>query len=106
MVELLTLRQAASGISFPTTDTEGLDVILSVLADVALNRDDDDIELLARMTATKADSTRTVRAAYSSNEDALPSAERIHLLAAVNYCERLIWISGEVCDAYRGLKLA
>lgn len=103
--ELLVLRQAASGISFPTTATEGLDVILSVLADVARNREDDDIELLARMTDTKADSTRTVRAAYFSNEDALPAAERIHLLAAVNYCERLIWLSGEVCDAYRGLKL-
>lgn len=101
--ELFQLKQATDSLPFPTTAVEGLDLIFHILADVAHKRHPQDIEMLARMTSDEGNGTSSVRAAYLTNEGAVNPSDRVHLLAAANYCERLIWLTREACDAYRKL---
>ena len=95
----------ASDVAFPRTAVEGLETIFYVLNDVAGGRDADDMDMLSMMTSDAGNGTKSVRAAYLTNEAAVAASERVHLLAAANYCERLIWLVGEVGRGYRGLPM-
>ncbi len=97
------LRRAAPELRFPDAVVEGIDTILNVLDDVARGREPADIEMLLLMTSDDGNGARSVRSAYLAGEDAVAPADRVHLLAAANYCERLIWLAGEACRSYRAL---
>ncbi|MDA5095754.1 Na/Pi symporter [Aliiroseovarius sp. KMU-50] len=103
-VEIAHLRKSAPDLSFPDAMVEGLDTILHVLVDVAEARETTDIEALSRMTSDEGNGFRSVRAAYLAGEDAVDANDRISLLAAANYCERLIWLMGEMCQSYDELR--
>ncbi|WP_159454040.1 Na/Pi cotransporter family protein [Roseovarius albus] len=98
--EITQLRKNAPDLSFPDAMIEGLDTILHLLADVAQDRAADDIDMLSRMTSDEGNGIKSVRAAYLAGEDAVDADNRQHLLASANYCERLIWLAGEICRRY------
>ena len=89
----------------PFTDAvvEGLDAILQFLGDVARDRYPEDIDLLLQMTSEEGNGTKSVRTAYLAGEHHLTPEDRMHLLAAANYCERIIWLFGEIGRGYRAL---
>lgn len=102
--EIAYLRKNAPDLFFPDAMVEGLDTVLHVLADVAESREADDITMLNQMTSDDGNGIKSVRAAYLAGEDAVAPADRTHLLAAANYCERLIWLSSEICSGYDQLR--
>ena len=102
-IEIAKLRQAAPTLSFTDSVIEGLDAILQFLADVASERSAEDTELLLQMTSEEGNGTRSVRTAYLAGEHGLSAEDRMHLLAAANYCERHIWLFGEIGRSYRAL---
>ena len=55
------------------------------------------------MTSEEGNGTKSVRTAYLAGEHGLTAEDRMHLLAAANYCERLIWLFGEMGRSYRAL---
>ena len=57
------------------------------------------------MTSEEGNGTKSVRTAYLAGEHHLSPDDRMHLLAAANYCERLVWLFGEIARGYRALKL-
>lgn len=102
--EIFYLRKKAPDSSFPDVVVEGLDTILHILADVAKNREPEDIDILLRMTSEEGNGRKSVRTEYLAGEKRVEEADRIHLLAAVNYSERLIWLSAETCKSYQNLQ--
>lgn len=104
--EIFYLRKNAPDLSFPDAVVEGLDTILHILADVARNRQQEDIDIVLRMTSDEGNGTKSVRTAYLAGEDRVGDGDRLHLLAAANYCERLIWLSAETCKSYQNLRSA
>lgn len=102
-VEISHLRRTTPDLSFTESVVEGLDVVMHVLADVADSREPEDCEMLSIMTSDQGNGIRSVRSAYLSGEDAIVADDRIHLLAATNYAERLIWLTGEMGSGYNAL---
>ena len=88
--EFQALRQSHSGARFVESAVEGLDAIVLSLLDFARERSEEDALLLAAITSEDGNGMKDVRSAYLAEESGLDVAERIRLLAAANYCERLI----------------
>ena len=84
------MRQSHSGARFVESAVEGLDAIVLSLLDFARERSEEDALLLAAITSEDGNGMKDVRSAYLAEESGLDVAERIRLLAAANYCERLI----------------
>ena len=102
-IEIAKLRQAAPDLPFTDSVVEGLDTIFQVLTDVARHGGGEDIGFLLQMTSEEGNGTKSVRTAYLAGEHGLTAEDRMHLLAAANYCERLIWLFGEMGRSYRAL---
>ncbi|MEP3279272.1 MAG: Na/Pi symporter [Stappiaceae bacterium] len=97
------LRRNTPGLTFSDSAVEGLDAILCVLMDVARAQDAHDIEVLSRLTSKEGNGTKAIRLAYLKGEGMVRTQDRSHLLSAMNYCERLIWLFGEAGTAYSNL---
>ncbi|HSF14778.1 MAG TPA: Na/Pi symporter [Vicinamibacteria bacterium] len=89
------------GKRFARVAIDGLDAILLTLLDVGRERSEVDMELLAKMTSE--DGMTRVRKAYLTEDSGLEPETRMHLLAAANHCERLIWLFGDLGRPYRAL---
>jgi phosphate:Na+ symporter len=98
------LRKSPHGIRFVGSAVEGLDAIVLSLIDVADERSVQDSELLAAMTSEDGNGIKAVRTAYLAEEVGLDADHRMRLLAAANYCERLIWLFGNMGQNYMALK--
>lgn len=102
--ELGHLRRVAPELDFPDSVVEGLDTVFHVLSDVARERNPQDIAILKRMTSDEGNGTKSVRNAYLAGESAVDPSNRLHLLAATNYCERLIWLCGQTGRSYEKIR--
>ena len=86
------LRQTTNGARFVNSAIEGLDAIVLSLLDYARERSEEGALLLASITSENGNGTRNVRSVYLAQEGALDATQRLRLLAAANYSERLIWL--------------
>jgi phosphate:Na+ symporter len=84
---------------------EGLDAILLTLIDVAKEQSTEDAQFLEMMTSEEGHGISNVRSAYLAEESKLDPDARMKLLAAANYCERLIWLFGNMGRHYMALKV-
>ncbi len=98
--EIVHLRANSPELTFPHAVVEGLDAILSILTSVARSHDEDDIGLLTLMTSKEGNGTGAIRRAFLNGENTVRIEDRSHMLNALNYCERLIWLFGEAGQAY------
>ncbi|MCU9850543.1 Na/Pi symporter [Defluviimonas sp. WL0024] len=101
--ELSHLRRVAPELDFPASVVEGLDTIFHLLSDVANERGAEDLTILKQVTSDEGNGTKSVRNAYLAGDSAVDPTNRVHLLAATNYCERLIWLCGQTGRAYEKL---
>ncbi len=102
--EFQALRQSKYGARFVNSAIEGLDAIVLTLIDVTKERSEEDSVLLNTMTSDDGKGIKSVRSAYLAEESGLDANERMRLLAAANYCERLIWLFGNMGRDYMSLK--
>ena len=75
------------------------------LIDVAKERSTEDAQFLEMMTSEEGHGISNVRSAYLAEESKLDPDARMKLLAAANYCERLIWLFGNMGRHYMALKV-
>jgi phosphate:Na+ symporter len=99
--QLSLLAGTGLGDRFSRVAVDGIDAILLTFMDVARERTELDAELLAGMTSE--DGMQRVRKAYLAEDEKMNASARMQLLAAANHCERLIWLFGNMGDAYRRL---
>ncbi len=94
--EFQTLRRSQYGARFVNSAIEGLDTIVLSLLDYARERSEEDALLLDSITSEDGNGIKNVRSAYLAEESGLDPEQRMQLLAAANYCERLIWLFGNM----------
>jgi len=102
--EFQALRKSSHGARFVNSAVEGLDTIVLSLLDVTKERSEEDAILLNTMTSEEGNGIKGVRSAYLAEESGLETSQRMRLLAAANYCERLIWLFGNMGQNYMALK--
>jgi phosphate:Na+ symporter len=102
--EFRSLRSTSHGSRFVSSAVEGVDAIVLSLLDVAKERSEDDAMFLNSMTSEDGNGIKAVRSAYLAEESKLDTNQRMQLLAAANYCERLIWLFGNMGENYMALK--
>lgn len=98
--EVICLRKTRPDLWFADSAVEGLDAILGVLISVARDRNRDTLEVLSRLTSAKGNGINAIKVAYLGDEHCLKDEDRGRLLNAMNLCERLIWLFGEVGRTY------
>lgn len=98
--EVYYLRKKSPDLWFADSAVEGLDAILNVLISVARDRNSDALDVLARLTSKKGNGINAIKVAYLQNEQLLTGQGKVHVLNAMNLCERLIWLFGEAGAAY------
>ena len=103
--EFAALEHSQIGARFVASAIEGLDTILLTLIDVAKERSTEDAQFLEMMTSEEGHGISNVRSAYLAEESNLDPDARMKLLAAANYCERLIWLFGSMGRHYMALKV-
>lgn len=99
--EVDVLKGSGLGERFSLVAIHGIGAISMTLKDVAGGRSEADANLLAAMTSE--DGMVRVRKAYLAEDESMDATARLHLLAAASHCERIIWVFGELGDAYRRL---
>jgi phosphate:Na+ symporter len=99
--QLALLQGTGMGERFSRVAIDGIDAILLTFLDVARERTDLDAQLLESMTSE--DGMTRVRKAYLAETEKMDSNAQMQLLAAANHCERLIWLFGDMGNAYKTL---
>ncbi len=102
--ELNSIKSIKAGAQFSNIVVEGLDTILLTLIDVAKEKDEFDMELIAMMTSSEGNGISKIRSAYLDEERDVNTAGKMLLLSATNLTERLINDFGEIGNNYQKIE--
>ncbi len=102
--DLNSIKNIDAGEQFSNVVVEGLDTILLTLIDVAKEKDEYDIELIAMMTSSDGNGIAKIRSAYLDEERDVETAGKMLLLSATNLTERLINDFGEIANNYKKIE--
>ncbi len=103
-MELWSIKKLQSGKQFSNVVVEGLDTILLTLIDVAREKDEFDMELIAIMTSSDGKGIAKIRSAYLDEEDGVNTESKMLLLSATNLTERLIHDFGSIAKNYEKIE--
>ena len=103
--DLNAIKELEAGEQFSNVVVEGLDTILLTLIDVAKEKDEYDMELIAMMTSSEGKGISKIRSAYLNEENDVNTAGKMLLLSATNLTERLIHDFGEIGNNYKKIEL-
>jgi len=98
--DLKSIKNIKAGKQFSSVVVDGLDTILMTLIDVAKDKDEFDMELLAIMTSSDGKGIAKIRSAYLDEENDVNTEEKMLLLSATNLTERLIHDFGLIGNNY------
>jgi Na+/phosphate symporter len=102
--EVASIKVHDQGAQFSNTVVEGLDTILLTLMDVAKDKDEFDMDFLAKMTSSEGNGISKIRSAYLNEERDFDTQGKMSLLSATNLTERLIHDFGEIGNNYKNIE--
>ena len=102
--DLNAIKTLQAGEQFSNVVIEGLDTILLTLIDIAKEKDEFDIDIIAIMTSSEGKGIAKIRSAYLDEENGVDTAGKMLLLSATNLTERLIHDFGQISNNYKQIE--